>query len=186
MKDKIQFAKKLKNYSKQAAIIAGSIAACNGAMAQKTYTITVPPVTVINTGGSTNINVDGFGANDIQLRAFSSGAYDCVYATRLHSQLSFASVNPALASTVAVSGVTSWTGATSRSLACYRNTITNGGNFLGQSNKYLPLKISESGSPLLGWVELSVAANASNFTVHRWGIEQTVSVPVSPLGVLSR
>lgn len=52
------------------------------------------------------------------------------------------------------------------------------GNFLNQSNKYLGGKLTAGANSFYGWVELSVNANASQITIHKYAYQSTPNTQI--------
>jgi hypothetical protein len=52
------------------------------------------------------------------------------------------------------------------------------GNFLNQSNKYLGGKLTAGANSYYGWVELSVNANASQITIHKYAYQSTPNTQI--------
>lgn len=63
-------------------------------------------------------------------------------------------------------GTGTWGGTTNKFLGGYA------GNFAGESNKYIGIRFN-SGGPKYGWIQVSVNAGITSFTVHDWAYEDT-------------
>lgn len=53
----------------------------------------------------------------------------------------------------------------------FGSSTTTTGNFIGQNNVYLGLKVTDSGTDYFGWAEISVDEFAGNLTLHSWAYD---------------
>lgn len=66
--------------------------------------------------------------------------------------------------------LTSWYGANNPGFLAFSSSI---GNWIGQTDKYLALKLNVGTNTYYGWVRLDVVATASSFTVKDYAYEST-------------
>ena len=81
--------------------------------------------------------------------------------------------------------LTSWYGANNPGFLAFSSSI---GNWIGQTDKYLALKLNVGTNTYYGWVRLDVVATASSFTVKDYAFESTPNACILtgqiPLGIV--
>jgi hypothetical protein len=174
--------KKLKSYS----AIAGTLAAAvNTANAQSVVYTDVAPDSLLGLSGVYNLDLNNDAVADFELAQrsgvyYSFISYDAVTVNPLMAvnavDTSGGTGTPtALDAGIVVDATLNWidstqmaaiTPPTANGLALVVPTFSfSGGNFLGATGKFLPLRFTVSGVQLYGWVRLNVAADARSFTV---------------------
>ena len=78
-----------------------------------------------------------------------------------YAKLPFDSICPTLAT---------WYGANNPGFLALGNTL---GNWVGQTNKYLALKLMVGSNTYYGWARLDILANSSSFTIKDYAYEST-------------
>lgn len=81
--------------------------------------------------------------------------------------------------------LTSWYGANNPGFLAFSSSV---GNWIGQTDKYLALKLNVGTNTYYGWVRLDVVATASSFTVKDYAFESTPNACILtgqiPLGIV--
>lgn len=171
--------KKLKAYS---ALAGTALAVTNSASAQVVYTDVMPDLT-FTTGGTYNLDLNNDGTIDFKLDCihgtyYTIFQYDVVGVTPNFVNNAVDTLGDAAAHAVgigfSVDSTLNWVDSTEMAaqfpptasgLAAVIAGYGSGGNFLGLSGKFLPLRFTIIDETFYGWVRLNVAADAQSFTV---------------------
>ncbi|GAB4254368.1 MAG: hypothetical protein Kow0079_10590 [Vicingaceae bacterium] len=184
---------RLKKYGTLAASVVG-VAAIDNADAQVVYTDVNPDQTFSTSGDSYNLDLNGDAIVDFTLKfdinTYSSGAYTANivqivngtgnqnlgqgapgnnwnYPSVLSSGDTIGSAGPWISGANVVSGLASyWVGSGSY------------GYWGGQSMKFLGLKFDIGGNTHYGWARVSVASQATGFTIHDYAYESTPNTEI--------
>jgi hypothetical protein len=175
--------KKLKSYS---AIAGTLVAAANTANAQIIYTDVIPDASV-NTGGTYNLDLDNDGTADFQFAVthgtYMYGTLPVTYDVGILSPGPGNAIDTISGGAVAhnlndpINASLAWVddaGAAYQLLgiSIFGGAYT-GGNFLGQTNKYLALRFKIGSNDHYGWARIDMDAGATNITVKDYAYDGT-------------
>ena len=171
MKEQHSFCSRLKDYS----LITSGILASVSVDAQIVYTDVNPDYY----GSSTNyaIDLDNDGITELILKSEHSWTSDFYYSTVLvdpEPENSFA-LSPYIAGTQIDSNI-AWKETTAEIavlVTAYGNWTWGEGPWLGQYEKFMPVRFKLANDQYYGWVRLSVNPAASGFTVYDYAYEST-------------
>ncbi len=184
-----QTTKKLHSYL----TLAGSLVGITSQVqSQVVYTDIVPDVTINTNGGQYMLDLNNDGTVDFKLKlniiASSSSVVRQVNATIMGANAAiggslYGGVYPlpyALAQNFNIGNTVTWN--TQPNPADHYMAIVASssgvGNWIGQTDKYLPLRIQIAGQNHYGWARLTVAANASSFTIKDYAYEASPNTPI--------
>ncbi|MDF2438121.1 MAG: hypothetical protein K0Q95_2497 [Bacteroidota bacterium] len=175
---------KLKSYS----ALAGTLFVAHQASSQIVYTDIIPDSTVNTDGAMYDLDLNNDGTFDFTFKqtitTYMSYPVQKVSVNALNLNEVAGSVAGAYIYPTAMNAGDTiqsslvWNVGTSQSMASYFGASYSYGQWLGATDKYIPLKINVAGTIYYGWARLDVATLANSFTIKDYAYMNSPGQPI--------